>query len=90
MFADRSNRSKVSTKLSQLRVGDSAVLISLPNDTNIKKRLMDLGLSPGIKIKCVACAPCGAPSAYRVRSTIMALRECDADMITIKEFDEKI
>lgn len=90
MFADRSNRSKVSTKLSQLRVGDSAVLISLPNDTNIKKRLMDLGLSRGIEIKCVACAPCGAPSAYRVRSTTMVLRECDADKITIKEFDEKI
>lgn len=81
MFTDNSVEC---IKLSELEVGGSAVVVSVSDKSNLNGRLMDLGISPSAKIECVACAPSGAPRAYRARSTTMALRNIDADTVIVR------
>lgn len=72
--------------LSKLAVGDSAVISKLTCTGEMKRRMMDLGIVPGTKIKALHRSPCGDPVAYSVLGAVIALRSCDADeIITVKQ-----
>lgn len=73
---------------------DIICLNTLPMDTygiidnihctgNIKRRLLDLGMIKGTKIKPVLRSPSGDPTAYEVRGSIIAIRKEDSDKINI-------
>lgn len=51
---------------------------------NIKRRMMDLGIVKGTKIKPILKSPSGNPKAYEVRGSIIAIRTEDAKQIEIK------
>ena len=44
----------------------------------VRRRLMDLGLTPGARVACLFSAPSGDPRAYMVRGSVIALRREDA------------
>lgn len=46
---------------------------------------MDLGLTPGTCIEAVLRSSLGDPTAYRVRGTILALRDVQAKRIEVTE-----
>lgn len=54
---------------------------------NIKKRILDLGIIEGTKIKPVLRSPLGDPTAYEVRGSIISLREEESKKIYV--FKEK-
>ncbi len=70
--------------LSQLSVGEEAVVTSLDIKGRMRRRLQDLGIIKGTRIKCAFHAPFGDPTAYEIRGTLIALRSEDADKISIK------
>lgn len=71
--------------LSQLPCGREARVLSLRDMGDLRNRLMDLGLVPGTRVRCVGRAPGGDPKAYVVRGTVLALRRVDAMGIQVKE-----
>lgn len=73
--------------LDMLRAGESAVVIKLNNVNMERRRLMDLGILPGTRIENVMPSPLGDPVAYRVRSSTIALRKVQAQLIEIQETD---
>ena len=69
--------------IADLRVGEWGVINTLECRADIRRRLLDLGLAPGVAVGCIGVAPLGDPRAYRVRGKTVALREIDARGVII-------
>lgn len=61
----------------------STVKIEGMESSNIKSRLMSMGLIKGTSVKVLRSAPMGDPMAISVRSYNLALRISDAKNITV-------
>lgn len=62
--------------LSDLRVGESAVLSELEVAPPVAEHLMNLGFVPGLVVQVLRSGPGGDPRVYRVDGTEVAMR-CD-------------
>ena len=71
--------------LDKLRVGQTATVKKIHNQSTERRRLLDLGILPGTRIENVMPSPLGDPTAYRVRSSVIALRREQAQLIEIEE-----
>lgn len=60
--------------------------INLPEKT--KRRLYDIGLVTGTKIKLLLCSPSNKIKAYLIRDSIIAIRNSDASKIEVIEFND--
>jgi ferrous iron transport protein A len=72
------------TTLNKISTGEFAVVLSIDTELSLKQRLYDIGLVPGTKIKVVHQSPSGNPRAYLVRGAVIALRNCDAEKISVR------
>jgi ferrous iron transport protein A len=64
--------------LTQMNEGESARVRSLQNPGPMKRRLQDLGLVEGTRVRCIQKSPYGDPVAYGFRGAVIALRKEDA------------
>ena len=73
-------------RLSTLPVGQSArVLALLPACRGAeRRRLQDLGLLPGTRVRAEFDSPAGDPVAYRIRGALIALRQEQAELIQVE------
>ena len=69
--------------LTDLHVGERAQVVSLQNESNIKRRLQDLGLVEGTRVNCIQKCPHGDMVAYGIRGAIIALRAEDAVSVLV-------
>lgn len=71
--------------LSNVPVGEEVTIISLSKSLRgqQRRRLLDLGIVPGTKIKARLTSLNGDPTAYDVRGTTIALRKNQSDKIFI-------
>ncbi|MGN1316495.1 MAG: ferrous iron transport protein A [Acutalibacteraceae bacterium] len=72
------------TTLDTVPIGELATVTSVNTQLSLKQRLYDIGLVPGSKIKVVHQSPAGNPRAYLVKGAVIALRNCDAQNITVR------
>lgn len=72
------------TTLNKISTGEFAVVLSVDTELSLKQRLYDIGLVPGTKVKVVHQSPAGNPRAYLVRGAVIALRNCDAERISVR------
>jgi len=65
------------TPLSSLKPGEEGVVLRLmPQIRGVeRRRLMDFGLLPGTAVHVEMRSPAGDPTAYRIRGSLLALRE---------------
>ena len=76
--------------LDQLPVGSGCVLCQVGNQRGaVKRRLIDMGLTPGTEVKLVKIAPFGDPLELRLRGYELSLRKEDAAQIRIRPLGEK-
>lgn len=75
--------------LADLAHGDQAEVVAL--DVNCqgfsRRRLMDLGFTPGARLEPVLDTFAGDPRAYRVRGTLVALRGEQASQVLVRPVD---
>jgi len=71
-------------RLSDLKEGEKARVVTLENNGDIKRRLQDIGLIPGTVVTCVQKSPCGDPVAYLIKGALIAIRCEDSDKITVE------
>jgi DtxR family Mn-dependent transcriptional regulator len=76
-----------SRRLTALRRGETAVVGALDQELQgfTRRRLLDLGLTPGVRITAELPSMLGDPVAYRVRGTLIALRRDQAEHVLIEE-----
>jgi len=72
--------------LHSLRLGEEAKVVAVSRACRgpERRRLMDLGILPGVAIEVAMPSPLNDPIAYRVRDTLIALRKDQAQMILIE------
>lgn len=71
-------------KLSDLRVGKTAIIHSFEND-EIFIKLMEMGCIPGEKVKVEQVAPLGDPISITVAGYNLSLRLNEANNIFVEE-----
>lgn len=72
-----------SIPLSALPVGALARVDRVLTVGRMRRRLLDLGLTPGASVKCLGRSPVGDPSAYLIRGAVIAIRACDSSQILV-------
>lgn len=73
------------TTLSQLSVGQSAIIQSMPSGRTGLTRLREMGLTPGAKVTLVRRALLGEPIEISIRGSRLAMRNHEAADIIITQ-----
>ncbi|WGY00434.1 FeoA family protein [Nocardioides sp. QY071] len=69
--------------LDELPHSGRAVVTRLDATGAERRRLMDLGVLPGVTVTAEATSPLGDPTAYRIRGAVIALRRAQARLIRV-------
>ena len=69
--------------LADLPLGQSGVVEALALQGLERRRMMDLGLTPGARVTAEFRSPLGDPVSYRVRGALIALRRGQAQQIEL-------
>ncbi len=67
--------------LRDAKIGESVTVVKLHGEGAIKRRIMDMGITKGVKISIRRVAPLGDPIEVTVRGYELSLRKADAEMI---------
>jgi len=70
--------------LSELKVGDSGVLITLDLPESVQNHLMHMGFVPNALVTALRRAPAGDPTVYGVDGMEIALRHETAEAIRVR------
>lgn len=71
-------------KLSEFLVGESGVIVKVNGEGPIKRRLFDMGLTPGAEVYLRKKAPLGDPIEIYIRGYELTLRKAEADFIVME------
>ena len=74
--------------LDELDINECAVVCGLDFCDEDKKRLRDMGLFEGRRVKFVFSSPFSWPRAYDTQGVIIAIRKEDAKRISIKRGED--
>ena len=69
--------------LNDLKMGEEATVIKVSAKNDIKKRLFDIGLVKGTKVKVVLISPGKNMVAYDIKGAIIAIRKEDTKNIMV-------
>jgi ferrous iron transport protein A len=75
-------------KLSELPVGNSAIVRSYPKASGSFLRLREMGVLPGTTITLVRTAPLGDPLEIRVRGYHLSLRKSEASHVMVERLED--
>ena len=70
--------------LANLKIGDKAEVTKILGETPATKRLMEMGIVPGVAVRVVKSAPFGDPIEIRVRGYSLAMRKAEAETIEVQ------
>ena len=74
--------------LAELPKGESRTVMSVRGEDTITRRLMEMGVIPGVAVRMVKSAPFGDPIEIRVRGYSLALRRNEAEAIELNMADK--
>ena len=69
--------------LSDIKPGENAVIKNLKCEGALRRRLLDMGITPNTHIHMIKTAPLGDPLEIRLRGYVLTIRKEDARMIEI-------
>ncbi len=68
-----------------MKIGESAEVAAVHgNGTSLRRRLLDMGITPDTKLTLVRTAPLGDPIELNVRGYSLTVRRADAALIEVK------
>ncbi len=70
--------------LKQAKIGDTVKVVKLHGEGAVKRRIMDMGITRGVKVYVRKAAPLGDPVEVTVRGYELSLRKADAEMIEVE------
>jgi len=74
--------------LGELPVGGSGTVSRVEGARAFRRRLLELGLTPGIQVEVLRVAPLGDPIEVLVRGYRLSLRRDDARLVTLLRGEE--
>ena len=76
-------------KLDQIEKGETGLVKSVEGDGKVRRRLFDMGVTPGAKVVLRKKAPLGDPIEVTIRGYELALRKGEACLVNIEVEDAK-
>ena len=70
-------------QLAELPVGDGGSIVSIEGSDQVARRLMEMGLTPGVLVTVVGEAPLGDPIELEVRGYRLSVRRSEARRVEI-------
>lgn len=71
-------------KLSEFAIGEKGIIKQVAGDGKIRRRLFDMGVTPGAEIFMRKRAPLGDPMEITIRGYELTLRRNEADAVTME------
>ena len=71
--------------LKDLKIGKSGIVLAVGGEKTLRKRLLEMGITPRTKVTVKKAAPMGDPIELLLRGYVLSLRLADAEKITIEE-----
>ena len=71
--------------LKDLRVGESAKVIAVGGESFMRRRLLDMGITPRTILTKQKTAPMGDPIELYLRGYLLTIRQADAEKIVVEE-----
>ncbi len=75
-------------KLSELKTGESAVIVKVSGHGGFRKRVIEMGFIKGKKVDVLLNAPLQDPVKYKIMGYEVSLRHSEADHIEVVSIDE--
>ncbi len=72
------------TTLDKFSIGDKGVVVNVIAERKIKRRLFDMGITPGVEIYLRKCAPFGDPIEINLRGYELTLRLSEANCVLME------
>ena len=69
--------------LTAVPIGSAARVVAVNGTSRISRRLMEMGVIPGVLLEVLKTAPFGDPIEVRVRGYNLAMRRSEADAIEV-------
>lgn len=70
--------------LKEILPGDFAAVKEIITNGDMRRRLLDIGLTPGTRVECIGKSPGGDPKAFLIRGAVIAIRAEDAAGIIVE------
>ena len=71
--------------LAELEKGETSVVLAVSGENVITRRLMEMGVIPGVSVRMVKSAPFGDPVEINVRGYSLALRRNEAESVVLEK-----
>ena len=71
-------------RLNELDLNEEAIIKKVEAKENIKKRLLDIGMVKGVKIKPALISPGKDMVAYYIKGSLIAIRKSDTENIMVE------
>ena len=71
-------------KLSAFNIGERGVIKSVVGEKRMRRRLFDMGITPGAEIYLRKKAPLGDPLEVTIRGYELTLRKSEADLVMME------
>ena len=69
--------------LDELSIGQEATILAVGGEKVLRRRLLDMGLTPKTKVMIRKVAPLGDPIELRLRGYLLTIRKEDAKQIEV-------
>ena len=70
--------------LSHMKRGQRGRVVRLRHRGRLKRRMLDMGIVPGVEIEMIRKAPFGDPLEYRLRGYHISIRKREGDGIIVQ------
>jgi Fe2+ transport system protein FeoA len=70
--------------LSQLKVGEQGTVVAVNGEGAVRRRLFDMGITPGAEVYLRKKAPLGDPIEIAIRGYELTLRKAEAAHVEIR------
>ena len=76
-------------KLNELVVGDTCIVKKVEGEGRLRRRIFDLGVTPGAEIYVRKVAPLGDPVEITIRGYELSLRKDEAKLVVVETKEGK-
>ena len=70
--------------LREVPVGGKAKVVKIHGEGAVKRRIMDMGITKGVKVYVRKVAPLGDPVEITIRNYELSVRKADCEMVEVE------
>ena len=70
-------------RLNELKIGEGGMVISIGSSGALRRRIIDMGITPGAQVVMRKTAPLGDPIEINVRGYELSIRKSEAEQILV-------